>query len=215
MTLQTATNPSPPLSAPKEMPVLARLAQFARQFKQKPFPPRPGSRRIARGIETAPLPTHSANAAAPAAVPAKATPLSSPVWQAWRERGDGSGSTVIQVVGACLSPPEGCAGQIVLQEIVLSAQKQQQWAGGAGSCSTSGVLVLERLVVPPPFGAAPAEGGDRTHRVCFRRQETPLNLPSPFLAPRQSATPIAAAAPVYTHVTILPDNVVIAIQDRA
>lgn len=146
------------------------------------------------------------------------------LWRAWREKSDVPGMTVLRVVGLCPSVP-GVSGRVLLQESI-SADLGNHW-GGEGA--KSGLLVLERLMVPPALGDTeasavnpqqirlpaypwcyPWEVNEENNKaqpllITFRKDEKNTR-------PSQSQMPSPLSAPSYTHVTILPDEITVPIQ---
>ena len=148
-----------------------------------------------------------------------------PVWRAWRERDAETGTMLLRVVGLC--PSNGINGRVVLQESVM-AEQGNHW-GGEGA--KSGLLVLERLQVPPALGETdrPTVNPQQVRVVAYPwcypwEKDESAQAPQPVLItfrkeesahrPMQPRTVgIGTSAPRYTHVTILPDGITVPIQE--
>jgi hypothetical protein len=127
------------------------------------------------------------------------------VWRAWREHTDGPNTTVLFVTGRCVLPAGKGGSRVVLQDAVRPIHQEMEWGSASGK---SPVLTLELLVVPPPLGTVPSGETDLV-TITYRREESvqPLNLTpgaQSWRTDHQSH---------YTHVNILPEGVVIAIED--
>jgi hypothetical protein len=169
------------------------------------------------------MPTDTAQEAS--ALPQITMP-SRPLWRAWREKGETAGTTVLRVVGLCPFVP-GINGRIVLQESVIT-DHGHHW-GGEGA--KSGLLILERLMVPPTLGEIerpmtnPQQIKIPPYAWCYPwEMEADCNKKQPLLvtfrkeekdsrsALSQMPIPMTASSH-YTHVTILPDGITVPIQE--
>jgi hypothetical protein len=116
-------------------------------------------------------------------------------WRAWvDERKPGS----ICVTGSYRLPAGSSGCRVTLQEPITSMQQEQSWGAGSGA---SGVLVLERVLLPAPFDSVPAASSSERYVDLFYRK--PLRRGAPQAGSR------------YTHVSIMPDGLLLPIQDES
>jgi len=128
-------------------------------------------------------------------------------WRAWRESDDASLTSVLHVSGTCRLPVERIGSSLVLEEAALPLEEALQWGDLAGGAP---LLLLERVLIPPPFDAPPPDKNAISADVpiTFQRVET-FDRPPTAIAGGLTW----AARPRHTHVGILPDSIAIPIED--
>ena len=142
-----------PLAQP--VPLLNRLFQAVSQFATNDKAEKATAGVESKEVLTPPIssPASPAETAPCETILSQMTLPTRAVWRAWRDKGESGDTMVLQVAGLCPFVP-GVNGRVVLQEVV-TADPGHHW-GGEGA--KSGLLVLERLLVPPALGEDPAIG---------------------------------------------------------